>query len=82
MKQRLLMTFLIQISVSLTVFGQTIDNNPVIQNLIQDSKPIALVSYQKTPYFPITEAFNTYSQDLLKRGKDVRLLLLMNRIKY
>ena len=75
MKQRLLLTLLIQISVSLTVFGQTINYNPVIQNLLQDGKPVAFVSYQNTPYFPITEAFNTYPQDLLKRGKDVYLFI-------
>jgi len=73
--KRLLIAFLIQISVALNVFGQTIDYNPVIQNLIQDNKPVAFVSYQKTPYFLITEAFNTYPQNLIKRGKDVYVFI-------
>lgn len=58
------------------VFANGSIKNPVISNLLQDSKPVSFVSWPMHLYMPTIDAgFNTYPQNLIKSGNEVYVFI-------
>lgn len=75
-KNQLLFTLLISFCFPLSFLGHAANNNPIIQNLMQDKKTVSFVSWQKELYLSTLDTnFNTCPQNLLKCGRDVYVFI-------
>lgn len=76
MNRNFLILFLVSILPAYQLFAGNAVHNPVIENLLQDKRPVSFVSWSRENYFPTVDAqFSTYPQNLIKTGTDLYLFI-------
>lgn len=76
MNRKFLILFLVSILHAYRTFAGNTAGNPVIQNLLQDKRPVSFVSWPGENYLSTIDApFNTYPQNLIKSGADLYLFI-------
>ncbi len=71
-----LISFIVSIFRLSVVFAGATINNPVIENLLQDTKTVSFISWQKDPYFStLDRSFDTYPQNLIKSGNNLFIFI-------